>query len=765
LNHFITQLFASAMHRFAEKGQVAALERTLLTLIRYLQKKPGEMHTLLDHFAVDSRWVLRYAAGREAYRLLDQNPEKVLKTWLLLADDHRLYVREGVAKGLVKAAEDDFDLALKFCMDAFDHASDRIRQTAAMPLIHWSSRPDLLPKLHPFIRRVRKDSSEKVKMIYKNQIAPLLNEEELLPVQMKEYESTEELPISTKLIDQVVGQVEAVATIRLAAHQKRSVLLVGEPGTGKSMLGKALAELLPSSTLEDVLVEAGPRERNVPSIRVLPAGKGQHIITENEREFHASLSTLRWVLGFASAVSLFVAFFYAITRDSPSYIVGGLFVVGLIYWFSKSMKAKPSEKIPKYLVNNTGRTQAPFVEGTGLHAGALLGDVRHDPYQSGGLEASPHHLVEPGAIHLAHKGVLFIDEVSTLSLESQQSLLTAFQEKKLTITGRSTGSSGTMIRTEPIPSDFVMVMAGNLPDVDKIHPALRSRIRGYGYEVYMNDTMADTEENRFKLALFITQEIRKDGKIPHFTRKAVDLVIERAQLMSNHPDRLTARFRELGGLIRAAGDLAVQSNSVLVHPEHVQKALRASRTLEEQIFAREREYGQPFHSSPYPGRVKAISIYKNTLGQVVQVWADVQSSDGVEIQLSREWAQKLNVLPVEAALSRDQRHGKYYVEIEENDQNLQPDDLALAVAVSAWSVKQGIVLPEDMAICGVLNVAGVIRETPSFERKVQAAKESGIKTIIAPMSNRSDSLLRENADGSLHFIWVNTLDEIWEALK
>ena len=27
-----------------------------------------------------------------------------------------------------------------------------------------------------------------------------------------------------------------------------------------------------------------------------------------------------------------------------------------------------------------------FIDATGAHAGALLGDVRHDPFQSGGLE-------------------------------------------------------------------------------------------------------------------------------------------------------------------------------------------------------------------------------------------------------------------------------------------------------------------------------------------------------------------------------------------
>jgi len=43
-----------------------------------------------------------------------------------------------------------------------------------------------------------------------------------------------------------------------------------------------------------------------------------------------------------------------------------------------------------------------------------------------------------------------------------------------------------------------------------MHPALRSRIRGYGYEVYMKDTMPDTPENRDKIATFVAQEVIKE---------------------------------------------------------------------------------------------------------------------------------------------------------------------------------------------------------------------------------------------------------------
>jgi Lon-like ATP-dependent protease len=227
--------------------------------------------------------------------------------------------------------------------------------------------------------------------------------------------------------------------------------------------------------------------------------------------------------------------------------------------------------------------ESPFIDATGLHAGGLLGDVRHDPYQSGGLATSPHQLVEPGAIHLAHGGVLFIDELATLDMDTQQRLLTAFQEKQLSITGRSHGSSGTMVRTEPVPCDFVLVVAGNVPDLEKLHPALRSRIRGYGYEIAMANTMTDDSVNREKLARFVAQEVVKDGRIPHFSREAVEEVMKHARRLAGRPNALTTRFRELGGVIRAAGDVAVDEGMSLVLPFHVHKALESTRPLEEQI--------------------------------------------------------------------------------------------------------------------------------------------------------------------------------------
>jgi len=187
--------------------------------------------------------------------------------------------------------------------------------------------------------------------------------------------------------------------------------------------------------------------------------------------------------------------------------------IGFLLSLSIGRKMGEKAKVPKLIVDNFKRKIAPFNDATGAHAGALLGDVLHDPFQTGGLGTPAHERVVAGMIHKSNMGVLFIDEIATLQPSTQQDLLSAIQERKHAITGQSERSAGAMVRTEPVPCDFILVAAGNPESIKHMHPALRSRIRGYGYECYMNETMPDTEKNREKLAVFVAQEIIKDKKI------------------------------------------------------------------------------------------------------------------------------------------------------------------------------------------------------------------------------------------------------------
>jgi len=299
---------------------------------------------------------------------------------------------------------------------------------------------------------------------------------------------TDEIAVPPMLVDQVIGQEQAVEVIKKAAKQRRHVMLIGSPGTGKSMLARAMAELLPKEELQDILVYHNPEDGNSPKVRVVPAGKGRQIVDSHKREAQKKIQFRNML----SMVIVFAIVGYSFAINQP---IMGIIAAAMLFIALRYITPREDVLIPKLLVMNGGKEIAPYIDGTGAHAGALLGDVRHDPFQSGGLETPAHDRVEAGAIHKANKGVLFIDEINTLRIESQQQLLTALQEGEFPITGQSERSSGAMVKTTPVPCNFVMIAAGNLDAVKGMHPALRSRIRGYGYEVYMRDSMQDTPEN------------------------------------------------------------------------------------------------------------------------------------------------------------------------------------------------------------------------------------------------------------------------------
>jgi len=439
-------------------------------------------------------------------------------------------------------------------------------------------------------------------------------------------DSTEEIDVPDRLVDQVIGQEHARDVVMKAAKQRRHVMMIGSPGTGKSMLAKAMSELLPPEELQDVLVYHNPDDGNNPKVRTVPAGKGDQIVEahkEEARKRNQMRSFLMWII-----IAIVIGYSFIIAGQ----ILLGILAAGVIYLAFRYGSRGSDAMVPNLIVNNADTTTAPFEDATGAHAGALLGDVRHDPFQSGGMETPSHDRVEPGAIHKANKGVLFVDEINTLDIRSQQHLMTAIQEGEFHITGQSERSSGAMVQTEPVPTDFIMIAAGNLDAMENMHPALRSRIKGYGYEVYMDDTIEDTPDMRRKYARFVAQEVSKDGRLPEYSAEAIEEVILEARRRAGRKGHLTLKLRNLGGLVRVSGDIARSEDADYVTRDHVLQAKGRSRSIEQQLaddyIERRKDYELQVSDGYEVGRVNGLAVMGEDSGIMLPVMAEVTPSQG-----------------------------------------------------------------------------------------------------------------------------------------
>jgi len=595
------------------------------------------------------------------------------------------------------------------------------------------------------------------------------------------YQSTAQVEVPARLLDQVIGQDEAVEVARKAATQKRHMILIGEPGTGKSMLARAMVDFLPKEQLQDILAYPNSDDSNEPKIRVVPAGKGKEIVAAQKLEAAQKKEqrTILFVLLALLVLGLSV-YITVVWKDLTALLLGILIVVVLYVLVRLSGgRSDSGPGVAKLLVSHTPDDKPPFIDATGAHAGALLGDVKHDPFQSGGLETPPHERVEVGAIHKANGGVLFVDEINLLKIESQHSLLTALQERKFPIVGQSERSAGAMVKTEPVPADFVLVAAGNVDSVQTMHPALRSRIRGYGYELYVKTTMPDTPENRMKIVRFVAQEVVKDKKIPHFDRGAILEVIREAQRRSGRSGQLTLRLRELGGLVRVAGDIALSEGAPIVHAEQVVRAKRASRSLEQQIadryIERRKEYRMFSTEGAAVGVVNGLAAINAQSGMsefsgiVLPIVAEVtpaQTRDGGVVvatgklgEIAKEAVQNVSAL-IKKYTGEDISRYDIHIQFVGTSDGVEGDSASVSIATAVISALEGVPVDQGVAMTGSLSVRGQVLPVGGVTAKVEAAADSGIKRVLIPADNMDDLVLETRYRGIVEVIPVGTLRDV-----
>ena len=380
-------------------------------------------------------------------------------------------------------------------------------------------------------------------------VRELLSYPKFLDQHLSGFKDTSELTIPADPIEQVIFQNDAKRAIRKIAQNKGHILMVGRPGTGKSLLANMFKEVID--------VSMGDYLRPKESIAAYPGKDDNHVrfaygspetidkqiekITEDIdnarynvepfslKEQIRQVNRVRNILFFITLASIGLGLFFP-----QAFILTGLSGIGTIFLFMQSNSHKVQERIQQD--NQSGRKNEMkqlvdmipevlydprkdkdlMVCISEPDARNMKGGFRHDPYQSGNLQTPIHKRTYLGA-H-AKSPIIYIDELKTLVRSGyMSSLLEIMQNKEYILEGGKSTGSGAADRSENmLKANNIIIACCNHDTLSFLQSegdgAFLSRIEDKGEIVQMESSVDETPETLMQTARYIKQEIISIGK-------------------------------------------------------------------------------------------------------------------------------------------------------------------------------------------------------------------------------------------------------------
>ncbi len=377
-------------------------------------------------------------------------------------------------------------------------------------------------------------------------IQELLHYPQLLKRRLVFFEDTRTVSIPEDPIDRVVFQDRAKKAIRKIAHKRGHILMVGRPGTGKSMLAGMLQEILDQSLGDyirprDAILAYPGRDRNHIRIAYEEPGQTDRLLDELRNKIEASadagrhfslqdpIKSLRRVkhILLAATLAMGIGGFFL-----PPLLVGaGITGIGSLFLFLQENNHRAQEQIQAHNAPTATANlkhlydmlpvvlydprEEPMLMARVAEPNArnMKGGFRHDPYQSGNLQTPPHQRVYLGA-H-ATSPIIYIDELRTLiRIGYMPELLEIMQEKRYVLEGGQGTGSGAAERSENhLQAENIIVACCNHDTVEYLRSegdgAFLSRIEDKGEIVHMESAVAETPDTVKQVVQYVKQEVER----------------------------------------------------------------------------------------------------------------------------------------------------------------------------------------------------------------------------------------------------------------
>jgi len=380
-------------------------------------------------------------------------------------------------------------------------------------------------------------------------IKELMHYPQILEHHLSFFEDTSEISVPNDPIEQVIFQDKAKGAIRKIAQNKGHILMVGRPGTGKSMLSNMFNEVIDKSfgdylRPKQAIVAYPGKDKNTIRIAYEESEKIDDqlakiinkIVSAEESvddfslsdQIHASGKLKKCLLG-ATGMSIVGGFFFA-----PAFIVTGLAGIGAIFMYMQESNYTVQEKIQqqaftgkqnavKHLYDmvpdvlyDPGKDNELMARISEPDSRNMKGGFRHDPYQSGNLHTPAHKRAYLGA-H-AKSPIIYIDELKTMIKVGYMSdLLEIMQNKKFILEGGRNSGSGSVDRSENyLKADNIIVACCNHDTLEFLQKegdgAFLSRIEDKGEIIHLESAVPETAKNIKQVVQYVKQEILNLGE-------------------------------------------------------------------------------------------------------------------------------------------------------------------------------------------------------------------------------------------------------------